>query len=121
MKDEDNFLSYFVQDEEIFKPYLNDHDSFFQAGETTKKSSNSHVTPEILLKKISHRDKVQEKKIDEKSEGSGVVRKRKEKVKTALSLLNPKTISKFCFLRMPEICKVMPCIKYFAGERPRSA
>ena len=29
MKDEDNFLSYFVQDEEIFKPYLNDHDSFF--------------------------------------------------------------------------------------------
>ena len=48
-----------------------------------------------------------------------------EKVKTALSLLNPKTISKFCFLRMPEICKVIPyippCIKYFAGERPRSA
>ena len=29
MKDEDNFLSYFVQDEEILKIYLNDHDLFF--------------------------------------------------------------------------------------------
>ena len=29
MKDEDNFVSYVVQDEEILKPYLNDHDLFF--------------------------------------------------------------------------------------------
>ena len=29
IKDEDNFVSYVVQDEEILKPYLNDHDLFF--------------------------------------------------------------------------------------------
>ena len=35
---------------------------------------------------------------------------RKVKVKTAVSLLNPKTISKFCCLRMPELRKLMFCI-----------
>ena len=46
-------------------------------------------------------------KTDKKSKGRGVERKRREKVKTAVSLLNPKTISKFCFLRMPKIGKLM--------------
>ena len=32
------------------------------------------------------------------------------KVKTAVSLLNPKTMSKFCFLRMPELRKLIFCI-----------
>ena len=36
--------------------------------------------------------------------------KRKVKVKTAVSLLNPKTMSKFCFLRMPELRKLIFCI-----------
>ena len=37
---------------------------------------------------------------------SGKKRKRKVKVKTAVSLLNPKTISKFYFLHKPELCKL---------------
>ena len=36
----------------------------------------------------------------------GEERKRKVKVKTAVSLLIPKTISIFCFLRMPELRKL---------------
>ena len=34
-------------------------------------------------------------------------RKRKVKVKTSVSLLNPKTILKFCFLRMPQLHKLI--------------
>ena len=37
-------------------------------------------------------------------------RKRKVKVKTAVSLVNAKTISKFCFLCMPELHKLIFCI-----------
>ena len=33
----------------------------------------------------------------------------KVKVKTAVSLLNPKSISKFCFLHMPKLCKLIIC------------
>ena len=47
------------------------------------------------------------KKNDNKIEWRGVERKRKKKVKIAVSLLNPKTISKFCFLRMPKIRQVV--------------
>lgn len=65
------------------------------------------------------------KKWGKKSEERGEEITRKVNTKTAVSHLNLKTISEFCFLRMPEICKVIPyippCIKYFAGERPRSA
>ena len=49
-------------------------------------------------------------KIDKKSEGSGVVRKRK---------FSKKKISKFCFLRMPKICRLIfqiiqiKCFRYF--------
>ena len=42
------------------------------------------------------------KKWGKKSEKRREERKRKVKVKTAVSLLNPKTMSKFCFLRIPE-------------------
>ena len=51
-----------------------------------------------------------EKKGGKKSQKGGEERKRKVKVKTAVSLLNPKPISKFCFLRMPELRKLMFCI-----------
>ena len=51
-----------------------------------------------------------EKKGGKKSEKRREERKRKVNVKTAVSLLNPKTISKFCFLRMPELRKVIFCI-----------
>ena len=44
---------------------------------------------------------------EKEREGGGEERKEKEKVKTAVSLLSPKTISKFCFLRMPEFGKVI--------------
>ena len=46
-------------------------------------------------------------KTDKKGKGRGVERKRREKVKTAVSLFNPKTISKFCFLRMCKIHELM--------------
>ena len=35
------------------------------------------------------------------------------KVKTAVSLLNPKAISNFCFLRMPELRKLIFCVWMF--------
>ena len=44
-------------------------------------------------------------------------RKWKVTIKTAVSFLNPKTISKFCFLCMPELCKL---ICYIWIRRPRS-
>ena len=56
-----------------------------------------------------------EKKNDKEIEGRGVERNRKEKVKTAVLLLNPKTISKFCFLRMPKIRQQM---RWTKGSRP---
>ena len=53
-------------------------------------------------------------KSDKKSKGRGVERKRREKVKTAVSLLNPKTISKFCFLRM---CKIHELMNWTKGSQ----
>ena len=57
---------------------------------------------------------VQKKKIEarkaKKDGGWGEERKQKVNVKTAVSLLNPKTILKFCFLHMPEHCKLIFCI-----------
>ena len=53
-------------------------------------------------------------KTDKKSKGRGVERKRREKVKTAVSLLNPKTISKFCFLRM---CKIHELMNWTKGSQ----
>ena len=51
-----------------------------------------------------------EKKWGKKSEKRGEERKQKVKVKTSVSLLNPKTILKFCFLCMPELCRLTVCI-----------
>ena len=87
------------------------------------KSCSAHLpflspNPKILkafLKTIPTKMKptkcpAREKKWGKKSEKRGEERKRKVKVKTAVSLLNPKTMSKFCFLRMPELCKLIFCI-----------
>ena len=52
----------------------------------------------------------QEKKGGKKSEKRGEEKKQKVKVKTAVSLLEPKTISKFCFSQMPELHKLIFCI-----------
>ena len=52
-----------------------------------------------------------------KSEKSGEERKQKVKVKTAVSLLNTTTTSKFCFLHMPKLCKLIFGIWI---RRPRS-
>ena len=72
--------------------------------EDEKNCAHLIPTQESYLKNFSLRNSPgKEKKYDKKIEGRGVERKRKEKVKTAVSLLNPKTISKFCFLRMPKI------------------
>ena len=60
------------------------------------------VIPKTFLSERKSR-KTQE--IDKKSELRGVERKRREKVKTAVSLLNPKT--KFCFLPMSKIRELM--------------
>ena len=75
-----------------------------------KKKNCAHLIPTqgSYFKNFFRRNKGQEKKKDDKkSEGSGFEWKRKGKVKTAVSLLNPKTISKFCFLRMPKIRQLM--------------
>ena len=106
---------------------------------TPKKEAKNHVTltwkspwkscsiahlpflspnPKILkafLKNYSHQNEAlmpskRKKKWGKKSEKRGEERKRKVKVKTAVSLLNPKTISKFCFLRMPKLRKLIFCI-----------
>ena len=50
----------------------------------------SHLTLEIFLKKVSHRNKVQEKKL---------IRKAKE-------VGGKKAKAKICFLHMPEMCKL---------------
>ena len=45
-----------------------------------------------------------------KAKKEGRRESRKLKVKTAASLLNPKTIFKFCFLHTSELCKLIFCI-----------
>ena len=52
----------------------------------------------------------EKKKGLKKSQKGGEERKRKVKVKSAVSLFNPKPVSKFYFLRMPELRKLMVCI-----------
>ena len=49
----------------------------------------SHLTPEIFLKKVSHRNKVQEKKL----------------IKKAKEVGGKKAKAKIFFLHRPEICK----------------
>ena len=51
---------------------------------------------------------------------SGEERKRKVKVKTVVSLLNPKTMLKLCYLRMPELRKLIFCmwIRRLPSVRP---
>ena len=44
-----------------------------------------------------------------KSNKEGRRESEKLKVNTAVSLLNPKTISKFCFLRVPKLRKLIFC------------
>ena len=51
-----------------------------------------------------------EKKWGKKSEKRGEEKKWKVILKTAVSLLNPKTITKFCFLHMPKLRKLIFCI-----------
>ena len=82
-----------------------------------KKKNCAHLIPTqgSYFKIFFRRNKGQEKKKnDKKSEGSGVERKGKGKVKTAVSLLNPKTISKFCFLRM---CKTHELMNWTKGSQ----
>ena len=82
-----------------------------------KKKNCAHLIPTqgSYFKIFFRRNKGQEKKKnDKKSEGSGVERKGKGKVKTAVSLLNPKTISKFCFLRM---CKIHELMNWTKGSQ----
>ena len=50
------------------------------------------------------------KKWGKESEERGEERKWKVILETAVSLLNPKTITKFCFLHMPKLCKLIFCI-----------
>ena len=59
----------------------------------------------------------EKEKWSKKSEKRRKERKRKVKVKTAVSLINARTISKFCFLRIPELRKLIFCIWI---RRPRS-
>ena len=125
-----------------FKANQNEHNSVKDTGKKGKKPCNidlkipwktcstAHLpflspNPKILkafLKTLPTKMKptkcpAREKKWGKKSEKRREERKRKVKVKTAVSLLNPKTISKFCFLRMPELRKLIFCIWI---RRPRS-
>ena len=47
---------------------------------------------------------------EKQNKREGEKQNQKVKVKTAVSLLSPKTISKFCFLRMSEPHKLTCCI-----------
>ena len=61
----------------------------------------------MKLATIYYKCTVREQKWGKKNERRWEERKPKKKVKTAVSLLNPKTIPKFCFLYMPELCKLI--------------
>ena len=109
-----------------FKPYQNDHNSVKDTQEKGKKPC--HIDPNIFhenlvplptylsfLKTFPTKMKpskcpAREKKWGKKSQKGGEERKRKVKVKSAVSLFNPKPVSKFYFLHMPELCKLMVCI-----------
>ena len=75
----------------------------------TKRSQNFILLVKNLFSETSS-TKYSSREWEKEREGGGAERKEKEKVKTAVSLLSPKTISKFCFLRMPEFGKVIFCI-----------
>ena len=68
-------------------------------------SSNSD-SGKLFQKLFPPKQSPGKEKNEKKSEGRGVERKRKGKVKTAVWLLDPKTIAKFCFLRMPKVRKL---------------
>ena len=78
-----------------------------------KSCSTTHLP--FLSKNFSHQNEAfwmpsKRKKWGKKSQKGGEERKRKVKVKSAVSLFNPKPVSKFYFLHMPELCKLMVCI-----------
>ena len=119
-----------------FKPYQNKHNSVKNTGENAKKPCNidlkismkillyyTHLpflssNPKILkglsktfhtkMKPINTHIAAKERKWGKESKKGE--RKRKVTVKTAVSLLNPKSLSKFCFLHMLELCKLIFCI-----------
>ena len=78
-------------------------------------SSNSKILKAFLKTfptkvKSTKRKKKKNKKWGKKSKKKGNERKWKVKVKTVVSLLNPKTILKFCFLHIPPLHKLIFCI-----------
>ena len=122
----DNFVSQLVQSEEIFQT-IPEWSPFTQGDPRKRQKTMSHwpehfhenlvPLPTYLsfLKTFPTKMKpskcpAREKKWGKKSQKGGEERKRKVKVKSAVSLFNPKPVSKFYFLHMPELCKLMVCI-----------
>ena len=122
----DNFVSQRVQSEEIFQT-IPEWSPFTQGDPRKRQKTMSHwpehfhenlvPLPTYLsfLKTFPTKMKpskcpAREKKWGKKSQKGGEERKRKVKVKSAVSLFNPKPVSKFYFLRMPELRKLLVCI-----------
>ena len=122
-----------------FKPHQNEHNSAKDIGEKCKRPCN--IEPKISMNILFHyppntkilkdflktfptkmkpKCPAKEEKGGNKREKRGEERKQKVKVKTVESLSHPKTILEFCFLRMPEIRKLIFCIwiRRPQGERP---
>jgi len=83
------------------------------------KISTTHLPsqdPKSFPENFSHQNEAclmlskRNKKMRQEKRQRGEERKWKVTIKTAVSFLNPKTISKVCFLCMPELCKLIFCI-----------
>ena len=87
-----------------WKSSLTTHLLFLSSNFKTLKAFSKTVPSKMIPTK----GQAQEKKWGKKSKRTGEERKWKEIVKTAVSLLNPKT--KFCLLHMLEFFKLIFCI-----------
>ena len=98
------FLFFFLRECILFQMSLFWVKNFIKVRRKRLCSTNSD-SGKLFQKLFPLKQSPGKEKNEKKSEGRGVERKRKGKVKTAVWLLNPKTIGKFCFLRMPKIGK----------------
>ena len=122
VKDNINLSANLWRVKRSFKPYQNEHNSVKNTGEKGKKSCNIDLKissdpkiPIAFLKtfptKMKPTNAQQEQKgWGKKSEKEGRRESERKSQVTAVSLLNPKTILKFCFLCLPELRKPIFCI-----------
>ena len=88
----------------LWKSFSTTHLPFLLSNPKILKAFQKTFRTKMKLTKCLAAEK---KKWGIRSERRGEERKRKVKVKTAVSLLNPKTLSKFCFPCMPQLCTLV--------------